>query len=92
MEREGVEVRKEELKAYGDALIARIEELEKSIHTQAGVEFNINSPKQLGEILFEKLELPGGVRTPPYIGVIVICFTEPGGHPPERSCRRSFRP
>ncbi|MBE5865163.1 MAG: DNA polymerase I [Lachnospiraceae bacterium] len=63
MEQEGVEVRKEELKSYGDALVARIEELEKSIHTQAGVEFNINSPKQLGEVLFEKLELPGGKKT-----------------------------
>ena len=49
MEREGVEVRREELKAYGDALVERIEELEKSIHEQAGVKFNINSPKQLGD-------------------------------------------
>ncbi len=63
MEREGVEVRREELKAYGDALVARIEELEKSIHAQAGVEFNINSPKQLGEILFETMKLPGGKKT-----------------------------
>lgn len=63
MEKEGIEVRKEELKIYGDALIARIEELEKSIHNQAGEEFNINSPKQLGEILFEKMELPGGKKT-----------------------------
>ncbi len=44
MEREGVEVRREELKAYGDALVTRIQELETSIHAQAGVEFNINSP------------------------------------------------
>ena len=63
MEREGVEARREELKAYGDALVARIEELEKSIHAQAGVEFNINSPKQLGEILFETMKLPGGKKT-----------------------------
>ena len=63
MEREGVEVRKEELKAYGDALVARIDELEKSIHEQAGMEFNINSPKQLGEVLFEKMQLPGGKKT-----------------------------
>ncbi len=63
MEREGVEVRREELKAYGDALVARIEELEKSIHAQAGVEFNINSPKQLGEVLFETMKLPGGKKT-----------------------------
>lgn len=63
MEQEGIEVRKEELKAYGDALIARIGELENSIHLQAGMEFNINSPKQLGEVLFEKLKLPGGRKT-----------------------------
>ncbi len=63
MEREGVEVRREELKAYGDALAARIGELESSIHTQAGVDFNINSPKQLGEVLFESMKLPGGKKT-----------------------------
>ena len=63
MEREGVEVRKEELKAYGDALVARIEELERSIQEQAGMSFNINSPKQLGEVLFEKMHLPGGKKT-----------------------------
>lgn len=63
MEREGVAVRREELKAYGDALIARIEELEASIHEQAGVSFNIQSPKQLGEVLFEKMKLPGGKKT-----------------------------
>lgn len=63
MEEEGVEVRPEELKAYGDALVERIEELENSIHKQAGEDFNINSPKQLGEILFEKMQLPGGKKT-----------------------------
>ena len=63
MEKEGITVRREELKEYGDALVARIEELEKSIHEQAGVSFNIQSPKQLGEILFEKMQLPGGKKT-----------------------------
>ena len=63
MEKEGIEVRGEELKAYGDALIARIDELEHSIHEQAGEQFNINSPKQLGEILFDKLHMPGGKKT-----------------------------
>jgi DNA polymerase-1 len=63
MEREGVKVRREELKSYGDALISRIAELEQSIHKQAGEEFNINSPKQLGEILFEKMQIPGGKKT-----------------------------
>ncbi len=63
MEKEGVEVRRAELKAYGDALTTRIEELEASIHKQAGVEFNINSPKQLGEVLFETMQIPGGKKT-----------------------------
>ncbi len=58
-----MEVRREELKAYGDALVERIEELESSIHRLAGTKFNINSPKQLGEVLFEKLNLPGGKKT-----------------------------
>ena len=63
MEKEGILVKPEELKAYGDALIGRIGELEQKIYEQAGTEFNINSPKQLGEILFEKLKLPGGKKT-----------------------------
>ena len=63
MQKEGVAVKREELKAYGDALVARIEELEQSIHTQAGTEFNINSPKQLGDVLFGKLELPAKKKT-----------------------------
>lgn len=63
MEKEGVLVKPDELKAYGDALTGRIDELEEAIHTQAGEPFNINSPKQLGEILFEKMKLPGGKKT-----------------------------
>ncbi len=63
MEREGVSARREELKEYGDALVARIQELEESIHKQAGVDFNINSPKQLGEVLFETMQIPGGKKT-----------------------------
>ena len=63
MEQEGVAVRREELKSYGDALTDRIQELEESIHRQAGCAFNINSPKQLGEILFDQMQLPGGKKT-----------------------------
>lgn len=63
MEREGIQVKPEELKAYGEALNGRIDELEKAIHAAAGECFNINSPKQLGEILFEKMQLPGGKKT-----------------------------
>ncbi len=63
METEGVRVEREALKEYGDALGAKISRLEASIYTQAGMEFNLNSPKQLGEVLFEKLQLPGGKKT-----------------------------
>ena len=63
MEKWGIEVKGEELKNYGEKLTVRIHELEKLIWQQAGEEFNINSPKQLGVILFEKLGLPGGKKT-----------------------------
>ena len=63
MEMEGIRVRPQALKDYGGALVERIGELEKSIHEKAGEEFNINSPKQLGEILFGKMKLPGGKKT-----------------------------
>lgn len=63
MEKEGVAVQREELKRYGDALVGRISELESAIHAAAGCEFNINSPKQLGEILFERMGLKGGKKT-----------------------------
>ena len=63
MEEAGVRVKAEELKAYGEALTGRIEELEKVIWEMAGEQFNINSPKQLGVILFEKLQLPHGKKT-----------------------------
>ena len=63
MEQYGIKVRKEELAAYGEKLSGRIAELEQSIWDKAGEQFNINSPKQLGEILFEKMELKGGKKT-----------------------------
>ena len=63
MEQYGVLVKPDELKAYGDALVGRITELEQSIYSQAGCEFNINSPKQLGEILFDKMGIQGGKKT-----------------------------
>ena len=63
MEKEGITAKREELKAYGDKLLIRIEELEKNIYEAAGCEFNINSPKQLGEILFEKLGLTAEKKT-----------------------------
>ena len=63
MERAGIAVEAEALKTYGDQLAGRIRELETSIYEQAGETFNINSPKQLGVILFEKMQLPGGKKT-----------------------------
>lgn len=63
MEQYGIRVKGEELKAYGEKLSIRIRELELKIYEQAGEEFNINSPKQLGVILFEKLGIPGGRKT-----------------------------
>lgn len=63
MERCGVLVKPDELRAYGEALVGRIKELEQSIYRQAGGEFNINSPKQLGEILFVRMGIEGGKKT-----------------------------
>ncbi len=63
MERLGIRLLPEELRAYGNELEAQIRELEKDIHTEAGEEFNINSPIQLGEILFGKMGIPGGKKT-----------------------------
>ncbi len=63
MEINGMGVDREGLIAYGKSLEGRIEELQNDIYWLAGEEFNINSPKQLGVILFEKLGLKGGKKT-----------------------------
>ena len=63
MEEAGIRVEAEKLKEYGERLQVRIRELEEKIYQEAGETFNINSPKQLGVILFEKLKLPGGRKT-----------------------------
>lgn len=63
MERRGIRTNKEALKEYSDKLEIGIKELEEEIHELAGEEFNINSPKQLGLILFEKLRLPFARKT-----------------------------
>ena len=59
----GMKVDKEELISYGDVLKEQLQELTNEIYQLVGEEFNINSPKQLGEILFEKLKLPYAKKT-----------------------------
>lgn len=63
MEQEGICVKREALRQYGENLGQRIEILEQEIYDLAGETFNINSPKQLGVILFEKLRMPYGKKT-----------------------------
>ena len=63
MEETGIRVERDRLKEYGDRLKIGIKETEQKIYEQTGETFNINSPKQLGEILFEKMKLPGGKKT-----------------------------
>ena len=63
MEQNGVKVEGEALRVYGEQLGGKITELEKEIHELAGEELNINSPKQLGVVLFEHLGLPNGKKT-----------------------------
>lgn len=63
MEKWGMKVDKAGLIAYGKELEGALNTLTEEIYRLAGEEFNINSPKQLGVILFEKLQLPGGKKT-----------------------------
>lgn len=63
MEQNGIRVEADALRQYGDQLAGKIAELEKEIYEEAGETFNINSPKQLGVVLFENMKLPGGRKT-----------------------------
>ena len=63
MEKEGVHVEKQKLMEYGERLAGQITRLEQEIWAETGETFNINSPKQLGEVLFGKMQLPGGKKT-----------------------------
>ena len=63
MEENGVAVDAEKLKAFSDELESEIHRIEDEIFAETGEEFNLNSPKQLGEILFDKMKLPYGKKT-----------------------------
>lgn len=63
MEKEGIRADGDKLKEYSRELAVSINEIEKRIYEEAGEEFNINSPKQLGVVLFEKLQLPNEKKT-----------------------------
>lgn len=63
MEKTGIRADGKALQAYGEQLTGRIADLEQSIYEKAGEVFNINSPKQLGVILFENLKMPNGKKT-----------------------------
>ena len=63
MEQAGIAVDADALKEYGRELGEKIAQLEQKIYDSAGETFNINSPKQLGVILFEKLQMPNGKKT-----------------------------
>lgn len=62
MERSGVKVDRETLSRMSNAFAQKMAALEHEIHEAAGEKFNVGSPKQLGEILFDKMSLPGGKR------------------------------
>lgn len=77
MENIGFLVDGESIRVYGERLETEIEALQKQIYEEVGYEFNINSPKQLGDALFVKLGLPRGKRQKPAI-------------PPTRKSWKSF--
>jgi len=63
METAGIKVDRQNLKSLSDDFEKRLHVLEKEIHALAGYEFNVGSPKQLGEVLFDKLQLDGGKKS-----------------------------
>ncbi len=63
MQQQGFMIDKAALVSFGESLTGSIDALRQSIYELAGGEFNINSPKQLGEVLFERLMLPAGKKT-----------------------------
>jgi DNA polymerase-1 len=69
MERNGVRINEQELKQYAGELRQELSGIEQEVHKMAGVEFNIDSPKQLGEVLFDRMKIvdkPKKTRTKQY--------------------------
>lgn len=63
MELNGIRIDRDMLEEFSETLRSELLELEKKIYEKAGTEFNINSPKQLGEVLFDQMGLPAGKKT-----------------------------
>lgn len=63
MEREGIAIDTKKLAAMSEEFAAKLQVLEREIHALAGVEFMVSSPKQLGEILYDKLQIQGGKKS-----------------------------
>ncbi|MES2541056.1 MAG: DNA polymerase I, partial [Pseudomonadota bacterium] len=62
MEMAGIQVDREVLRMMSNAFAQKLVQLEEEIHQVAGEKFNVGSPKQLGEILFDRLQIPGGTK------------------------------
>jgi DNA polymerase-1 len=76
MERNGVKIDVERLKRSSEEYARRLKEIEKEVHRKAGAEFNLNSPKQLAHVLFEKMQLPVIRRTKTGYSTDVEVLTE----------------
>ena len=87
MEAAGCAVEPDALRAFGDKLDVRIRDLTEQIYHDADGEFNINSPKQLGEVLFEKLGLHAPKRQKQAIPPTLRCLSV--SRRTTRSCRAS---
>jgi DNA polymerase I len=62
MEMAGIQVDRDTLNRMSNAFAQKLVQLEEEIHDVAGEKFNVGSPKQLGEVLFDRLQIPGGVK------------------------------
>lgn len=88
MEHTGMRVDANALAAFGSEMEAQLKTLEQHIYEEAGGPFNINSPKQLGEVLFERLQLPHGKRRKPAGRRTRTCLKSSAGRTPssKRCC------